>query len=63
MLHDFFQSLSADETRAKLKDWQQTLINVYLHFGKINGCHLNHEDLDQVQLLNGKSSQHQYSFA
>ncbi len=54
--------MSADEKRAKLKDWQQTLINVYLHFGKLNGCHLNNEDLDQMQLLNGKLNQHQYSF-
>jgi hypothetical protein len=36
---------------------------MYLHFGKLNGCHLNNEELDQMQLLNGKLSQYQYSFA
>ncbi|CAF0730096.1 unnamed protein product [Adineta ricciae] len=62
-LYNLVQSLNTDEKRAKLKDWQQTLINLYLHFGKLNGCHLQNEELDQLQLLNGKLSQHQYSFA
>ncbi|UJR33316.1 hypothetical protein I4U23_020766 [Adineta vaga] len=62
-LFNLVQGLNTDERRAKLEDWQQTLINVYLHFGKLNGCHLQNEEFDQLQLLNGKLSQHQYSFA
>ncbi|CAF0844284.1 unnamed protein product [Rotaria sordida] len=62
-LFNLVQNLNTDENRRKLKDWQQTLINVYLYYGKLNGCHLNNENLDQMQLLNGKLSQYQYSFA
>ncbi|CAF4332613.1 unnamed protein product [Rotaria sp. Silwood2] len=62
-LFNLVQNLNTDENRTKLKNWQQTLINVYLYYGKLNGCHLNNEELDQMQLLNGKLSQHQYSFA
>ncbi|CAF0961394.1 unnamed protein product [Adineta steineri] len=62
-LFNLVQELNTNEKRANLKDWQQTLINIYLHFGKLNGCHLENEELDQLQLLNGKLSQHQYSFS
>ncbi|CAM4869917.1 unnamed protein product [Rotaria socialis] len=63
VLFNLIQSLTTDENSTKLKDWQKTLMNTYIYYGKLNGCHLKNEELDQMQMVNGKLNQYQYSFA